>query len=128
MPLHHDKYVGSCTNGLGSLQQAEYTTRGVELRRCRIVWGTSAPRPVRYRARPTALGWKRRGAVFCRQYHLGQCFLVLWIRFCCRAPWVTRYIIREQRARNDVAPIARLYRKIGQLKVDRDFLVEIPGS
>ena len=31
---------------------------------------------------------------------------------------------KDQKAKNDVALIARLYQEIGQLKVERDFLVE----
>ena len=34
---------------------------------------------------------------------------------------------KDQKARNDDALIARLYQEIGQLKVERDFLVEMSG-
>ena len=34
---------------------------------------------------------------------------------------------KEQKSRNDDALIARLYQEIGQLKVERDFLVERSG-
>ena len=34
---------------------------------------------------------------------------------------------QEQKARNDDALVARLYQEIGQLKVERDFLVERSG-
>ncbi len=34
---------------------------------------------------------------------------------------------KEQKGRNDVALVARLYQEIGQLKVERDFLAERSG-
>ncbi len=34
---------------------------------------------------------------------------------------------KEQKARSDAALVARLYQEIGQLKVERDFLVERSG-
>ena len=34
---------------------------------------------------------------------------------------------KEQKSRNDAALIARLYREIGQLTVERDFLAEMSG-
>ena len=34
---------------------------------------------------------------------------------------------KERKAKNDSALIARLYQEIGQLKVERDFLVERSG-
>ena len=34
---------------------------------------------------------------------------------------------KDQKSRNDAALIARLYREIGQLKVERDFLAERSG-
>ena len=34
---------------------------------------------------------------------------------------------KDQKARNDDAPIARLYQEIGRLKVERDFLGERSG-
>ena len=34
---------------------------------------------------------------------------------------------QEQKAKSDAALIARLYREIGQLKVERDFLSERSG-
>jgi len=35
---------------------------------------------------------------------------------------------KEQKSRNDDALVARLYQKIGQLKVERDFLAERAGT